>query len=83
MKCAVACLAAQCPRYAESVVFLSGSGGRAHRASAAVVGNDDIRTLGLTVELAPRGRADAFFLMENSFVTSQTIAVDGGLTLVS
>jgi hypothetical protein len=33
--------------------------------------------------LLPRGRANAVFLMANSLVTSQTIAIDGGLTLVS
>ncbi|WP_321942613.1 SDR family oxidoreductase [Paraburkholderia tropica] len=120
------------PRLREggSLVFTAGSGGRAHNASGAIVGNDAIRTLveGLAVELAPRARVNAvaptwtrtplwrnltasdvdaieqrftsliplgrtakveevaaayLFLIGNGFVTGQTIAVDGGVTLVS
>ncbi|WP_322049559.1 SDR family oxidoreductase [Paraburkholderia sp. J67] len=113
-----------------SLVFTAGSGGRAHNASGAIVGNDAIRTLvqGLAIELAPRARVNAvaptwtrtplwrnvpaseveaieqrfaaliplgrtakveevasayLFLMSNGFVTGQTLAVDGGVTLVS
>ena len=33
--------------------------------------------------LPPRGRANAVLLIANSLVTSQTIAIDGGLTLIS
>ncbi|QNB16780.1 SDR family oxidoreductase [Paraburkholderia tropica] len=120
------------PRLREggSLVFTAGSGGRAHNASGAIVGNDAIRTLveGLAVELAPRARVNAvaptwtrtplwrnlpasdvdaieqrftsliplgrtakveevaaayLFLIGNGFVTGQTIAIDGGVTLVS
>lgn len=127
---AIARLAVPRLRDGGSLVFTAGSGGRAHNASGAIVGNDGIRTLvqGLAVEVAPGARANAvaptwtrtplwrdmpqdqveatdqrfagliplgrtatidevasayIFLMENSFVTGQTIAVDGGLTLVS
>ncbi|WP_321813994.1 MULTISPECIES: SDR family oxidoreductase [unclassified Paraburkholderia] len=122
--------AAPLVRAGGSLVFTAGSGGRAHSASGAIVGNDAIRTLvaGLAVELAPRARVNAVaptwtrtplwrglpagdvdaieqrfnaliplgrtakveevasayvFLMSNGFVTGQTIAVDGGVTLVS
>lgn len=127
---AIARLAVPKLRDGGSMVFTSGSGGRPHNASGAIVGNDGIRTLvqGLAVEIAPRARVNAvaptwtptslwrdmpqeqieatrkqfsetiplgrtatfeevatayIFLMENGFVTGQTITVDGGLTLVS
>lgn len=125
----IARLAAPHVREGGSMVFTAGSGGRAHNACGAIVGNDAIRTLvqGLAVELAPGVRVNAvaptwtrtplwrhmpkeqvdameqhfartipllrtakieevaeayLFLMANTFITGQTIAVDGGVTLV-
>jgi len=111
-----------------SLVFTSGTGGRAQDACASYVGNLGINALveGLAVELAPRVRVNAvsptwtltpfwrdlptaqteaikarfeqniplkrtakieelsstyLFLMKNSFITGQHIAVDGGIML--
>jgi Dehydrogenases with different specificities (related to short-chain alcohol dehydrogenases) len=111
-----------------SLVFTSGTGGRAQNACASYVGNLGINALveGLAVELAPKARVNAvsptwtvtpfwrdmpseqreatkkqfasaiplgrtatidelaqayLFLMQNSFITGQHLAVDGGIML--
>jgi NAD(P)-dependent dehydrogenase (short-subunit alcohol dehydrogenase family) len=124
----IAQLAGAKVREGGSLVFTSGTGGRAQDACASYVGNAGINALveGLAVELAPKARVNAvsptwtltpfwrdvpkdqveatrahfekviplkrlatiddlastyIYLMKNSFITGQHVAVDGGIML--